>query len=126
MRVLVCGGRDYGKNPDGSWNHAETDLLFNTLQDLLEQHKDLIVIQGQARGADTLARVWAESREVTVLSFDADWNRYGNRAGPIRNLQMIEEGKPDLVLAFRGASGTKNMIKQAQNYGIEVRKPCLT
>ena len=38
---------------------------------------------------------------------------------------MIQEGKPDLVVAFRGGAGTRNMIKQAMQYDIEVLTPCL-
>ena len=125
MRVLVCGGRDYGKNPDGSINDIEMDFLFNFLTELLLEHQDMVVIQGEARGADRLAKNWAEFINVPVLSFPADWARYGRNAGPVRNLQMIQEGKPDLVVAFRGGSGTKDMIRQAMQYGIEVVTPCL-
>ncbi len=125
MRVLVCGGRDYGKNPDGTDNAAEQDFLFDYLMDILLEHPNMTVIQGEARGADALAKLWANFMKVPVVSFPADWKKYGNRAGPVRNLQMIEEGKPDLVVAFRGGAGTTNMIKQALFNNIEVIKPCL-
>ena len=38
---------------------------------------------------------------------------YGKAAGPIRNQQMLDEGKPDVVIAFPGASGTADMINRA-------------
>jgi hypothetical protein len=125
MRVLVCGGRDYGKNPDGSDNEIEMDFLFNFLTELLLKHPDMVVIQGEARGADKLAKNWAEFMNVPVVSFPADWDRYGRNAGPVRNLQMIQEGRPDLVVAFKGGAGTRNMIKQATLYEIEVITPCM-
>lgn len=125
MRVLVCGGRDYGKNPDGSINEIEMDFLFNFLTELLLKHPDMVVIQGEARGADKLAKNWAEFMNVPVVSFPADWDRYGRNAGPVRNLQMIQEGRPDLVVAFKGGAGTRNMIKQATLYEIEVITPCM-
>jgi len=125
MRVIVCGGRDYGKNPDGSANDVEMDFLFNFLTELLIKHPDMVVIQGEARGADRLAKNWAEFINVPVVSFPANWVLYGKLAGPIRNLQMIQEGKPDLVVAFRGGAGTRDMIKQAMQYDIEVLTPCL-
>lgn len=31
---------------------------------------------------------------------------YGKAAGAIRNQQMLDEGKPDLVVAFKGGRGT--------------------
>jgi hypothetical protein len=125
MRVLVCGGRDYGKNPDGSDNEAEIYFLCNTLEDIRMKHPGMIVIQGEARGADKTARRWAEIVKVPVVSFPANWALYGNLAGPIRNLQMIQEGRPDLVVAFKGGAGTRNMIKQATLYEIEVITPCM-
>jgi hypothetical protein len=125
MRVLVCGGRDYGKNPDGSDNEIEMDFLFNFLTELLLKHPDMVVIQGEARGADKLAKKWAEFINVPVVSFPANWALYGTLAGPIRNLQMIQEGRPDLVVAFKGGAGTRNMIKQATLYEIEVITPCM-
>ena len=125
MRVLVCGGRDFGRNPDGSDNDIEIYFLCDTLEDIRMKHPDMLIIQGEARGADSLARKWAEIVQVPVLSFRADWVRYGRSAGPVRNLQMIQEGKPDLVVAFRGGAGTRDMIRQAMQHGIEVVTPCL-
>lgn len=117
MRVLVCGSRDF----------ADRDLLYRTLDHIgihLVNHRFDALIEGEAPGADTLAREWAESYEIPVLKFPADWRKYGRAAGPIRNKQMLEEGKPDLVVAFpRGklddTKGTKNMVKQARDAGIK-------
>jgi hypothetical protein len=33
--------------------------------------------------------------------YQADWKRYG-RAGPIRNQEMLDKGKPDVVIACPG------------------------
>jgi predicted polyphosphate/ATP-dependent NAD kinase len=101
MRALVCGGRDY----------SDAITLFRVLD---QWHKPVtVVIQGDARGADTLAAQWALSRKIKQLPFPADWKGFGKNAGAIRNRQMIEEGKPDLVIAFPGGKGTTNMINQA-------------
>ena len=54
--------------------------------------------------------------------YPADWDTHGRGAGPIRNKQMLEEGKPDLVIAFPGGKGTANMIGQAKEAGIPVRE----
>lgn len=58
-----------------------------------------------------------------IMAFPAEWNKYGKKAGYIRNAQMLEIGKPDLVLAFwDGVSrGTKMMIDLAKKAGVEVR-----
>ena len=40
----------------------------------------------------------------------------------IRNRRMLEEGRPDLVIAFPGGKGTANMVRIALQAGIQVRE----
>lgn len=118
FRILVCGGRDYGSE-DG-----QLDRLRRTLDAALEAAwsagKDAVIIHGNARGADLLADQYAREKSLRILSFPADWDLYGKAAGPIRNKQMLDEGKPHAVIAFPGGAGTANMIKLAKNKGIPV------
>lgn len=109
-RVLVCGGRNYH-----DFDRARTalDLAHN------ERAIDVLVC-GMAQGADMLAVRWANAKGVTVLPFPADWKRYGPPAGPIRNQRMIDEGRPNLVLAFAGGAGTKDMVTRAERASIPV------
>ena len=112
MRVLVCGGRDFD----------DYNLLADTLLGLLEQYgsKDVIFISGRARGADSLGEWFAKANNYELLVFPADWGKFGKAAGFIRNQQMIDEGKPDLVVAFPGGRGTQDMVKRAKKHGIKV------
>jgi predicted Rossmann-fold nucleotide-binding protein len=43
----------------------------------------------------------------------------GLAAGPIRNQQMIDEGKPDLVIAFPGGAGTHDMMARATKANLQ-------
>lgn len=113
MRVLVCGGRTYGKNKDLSINQEQVNSLYRELDGLRANYPNITIIEGEAKGADTLARLWAEMYEIPILKFPANWEAYGKSAGTIRNTQMLDIGKPDLVLATDGGSGTINLIKQA-------------
>ena len=106
MRLLVCGGRNYN---DAKRIEEEIVKLAPT-----------VIISGGASGADTHAIIEAQVLGIPVIVYMADWKKYGRRAGPIRNKQMLEEGKPDMVLAFPGGIGTANMIKQAKAAGIKV------
>lgn len=108
MRVLVCGGRDF---IDGAAVKSALDAL---------PEGPLTIIEGGASGADNFARLWAEFRGVPCETYRADWSAHGRAAGPIRNKQMLDEGKPDLVIAFPGGRGTANMIKQARVAGVRV------
>lgn len=109
MRVLVCGGRDF-KDRVG---------LFATL-DEVNAAAISCIIEGGARGADTFARQWAKERNVAFVEFRADWAKHGKLAGFVRNSQMLEMGKPDLVVAFPGGRGTANMVMKAKRAGVRV------
>ena len=110
MRVLVCGGRRF----------ADRDLLNQTLADLRHTRGIDCIINGNARGADRLAGFWARERGIGNLKFDADWKRDGLAAGPIRNQRMLDEGRPDLVLAFPGGAGTADMVRRAKQAVVRV------
>ena len=110
MRVLVCGGRDF----------HDKALLNHTLSNLHLNHPITALIEGDAQGADKLAGLWARKRKIPNLKFPAKWSVYGRSAGPIRNKQMLAEGKPDLVVAFPGGRGTANMVEQARRAGVWV------
>lgn len=112
MRVLVCGSRHF----------EDKDLLDRTLDAIDRETKIDTIIHGMARGADTLGGDYARSRGKGLSEYPALWNTHGRAAGPIRNTQMLKEGKPDLVVAFRGPNsrGTQNMIEQAKKAGVEV------
>lgn len=111
-RVLVCGGR----------NFTDADFLFRTLDDLRTKFGFTHLIHGQGQGADQLAYMWAVSRlgEVAVTGFPADWIRFNKSAGPKRNQQMLDEGKPDFVIAFPGGKGTADMVRRAKRAGVPV------
>lgn len=113
MRVLVCGSRDYD---DYARVFMELDIVHSRTPITL-------VIEGEARGADLLARRWAETMKIKVLAYPADWDKHGKRAGYIRNKLMLDEGKPDLVIAFwDGQScGTEMMIDLARRAGVTVK-----
>lgn len=113
MRILVCGGRDF--------NDAEA--VMRALDKLHAERGITLVIEGGATGADAGARHWASATGVDVRTFWADWQTYGRRAGPLRNARMIDEGRPDGVVAFPGGRGTDDMIRQARTAGIKVWRP---
>jgi hypothetical protein len=109
MRVLVCGGRDF--------NDALT--LGSWLGGIHKNQGIDVLIEGGAEGADFMARKFAEWARIPVETYPADWSM-GKAGGPIRNRQMLEEGRPDLVVAFEGGRGTADMVKQAKRAGVRV------
>ena len=110
FRLLITGGRDF----------TDAAVIEGALMDI-EQRPD-VIIHGDAAGADRVAGQVAAKLGLEVWKFPANWARYGRSAGPRRNYQMIQEGRPTHVLAFPGGAGTANMVKQASKAGLPIRR----
>ena len=112
LRVLVTGDRDW-----------EDRLLIK--QHLMKLPPDTVIIEGGARGADSLANSVAKELGFDRTTYHANWTRHHRAAGPIRNRRMHKESKPDKVLAFHDniedSKGTKDMIKVAKKAGTLVK-----
>ena len=137
MRVLICGGRKFN-----DWEFFRDTLEKIALKRFPRSEPDqygnflyeVIIISGGAKGADQMAIDWAIVNWCPFEEYKADWDDmskpcfpkmkgtkvYNALAGLKRNQRMIDEGKPDLVIAFPGGNGTKDMISRANKSGIEV------
>lgn len=136
MRVLVCGGRDFGDIKRKIINVEQAKAEYNFVRKTLEEilcppcsddnpfglPTDLTIISGGARGVDSIAINFAVVNLTGLAEYKPDWDKYKKAAGPIRNQQMIDEGKPDLVIAFPGGRGTADMVSRARKAGIEVKE----
>jgi hypothetical protein len=117
MKVLVCGGRDFD---DG----ARLREVMNSLHENLGPIT--VLVHGAAAGADSMAGTWATIRHIEVRAYPADWKKHGRSAGPIRNQQMLDAEKPELVVAFPGGRGTAHMVRIAKEQGFNVVQPVCT
>ena len=105
MNVLVCGGRYY-----------QGDVSC------LSQIDVTMVIHGNAKGADTLAKLWAIENGIHHAAVPALWDSYGKAAGFRRNSAMLKLN-PDYCVAFPGGVGTKMMTELCERAGITVWRP---
>ena len=112
-KVLICGGRkfyDYHTQEDAE------DFIKSCLISLLEppEKEDVIFISGMARGADQIPikMVKDDDEWGGIEEYHADWDNLGRKAGPLRNIRMLEEGNPDMVIAFPDpeSRGTWHMV----------------
>lgn len=112
VAVLVCGDR----------NWTDGGLVARVLASLPPV---ALVIHGGCRGADSLGGWAARGQGIPVRIFRAEWEREGRAAGPLRNQRMLDEGRPDLVLAFHddiaSSRGTADMIRRSLAAGVQVR-----
>ena len=108
MKVLICGSRNINDPALVSQAVSQSGTI--------PTH----IISGGARGVDKLAADYAASQGIEFTEFPADWDRYGKRAGFIRNYTMV--GNADAVIAvWDGTSpGTKHSIDLARSCGKRV------
>jgi len=102
MKILVCGDRN--------WTEAgPIEQLVSALP------AGSIVVEGEARGVDSMARDIARVAGFEVRRYPAKWDRYGRQAGRIRNLEMLNTEGPDIVVAFhdniQASRGTGHMVR---------------
>lgn len=108
MKILVAGGRDFDD--------------YDRLKSDLDALKPSTIISGMAKGTDLESFKYAQNHNIPAMSFPANWNHHGKSAGYKRNQQMINEGKPNLVLIYWNGSskGTAHCISVAKAKGIRV------
>ncbi len=111
MKVLVTGGRDFRNRACVA---REMDALFK------EHGHSLMIIEGGARGLDSLVADWCDGNGLPHAQVKALWTVQQLRAGPIRNAAMLLL-EPELVVAFPGGDGTANMVELARQCGIRVQ-----
>jgi hypothetical protein len=122
VTAIICGGRTYDNRPFG---YEKLDSLLGKLagNDVI-----LEVIEGGAKGADTLGGEWADARGFIRNRIPADWKTHGRAAGFIRNDDMAnrlqarrdQAGVRSMVIGMPGGTGTKMMLKISRERGFEV------
>lgn len=110
MRILITGSRNF-----------DNFKLMKYILNFFKEEKEVTLIHGNCRGADKIAGYIGKSLGFNIEAHPADWNRYGKKAGPIRNTEMVDSGA-DLVLAFPigNSYGTKDCIRKAEQRGIPI------
>lgn len=116
--ALFCGSRKFRDR-----TIVET-LVHGVLAVSTVRGRPLLIVEGEAEGADIISREEAESIGIEVERVPADWVKYKKAAGPIRNQLMLKKYKPEIVIAFaddlRQTRGTKDMCQIAAAAGVPV------
>jgi hypothetical protein len=115
MRVLITGSR--------TWTNASKISMQLALITAGIPPALVVVMHGNAAGADRLADYEARRQGMGVERFPADWKLYGKRAGFVRNAQMVST-KPNVCLAFirNGSPGASMCADLAEKAGIPTHR----
>ena len=115
VNIIVAGGRDFD----------DYDLLKSVIDHMtskLYQTHDIVIVSGDARGADTLGKRYAHEHYnigIGLKVMKADWDKYGKSAGYLRNQEMADYST-HLIAFWDGKSrGTKHMIDIATRQNLK-------
>ena len=113
MRIMVTGDRDWG----------DVALVDKVLRTIGKQNISILA-HGACRGLDTIAAAVATGLGIKVRGFPAEWTKYGNGAGHIRNREMFKQVLPDLTIAFHDnldlSKGTADAVGVATRAGCPI------
>lgn len=110
MRVLICGGRHF----------EDADTVHRELVRLHWQRPITVLIHGSVTGVGVAAEAWARRNGISVVRYPPNWEYFGKKAEGLRNAFMLEDSRPDLVVAFPGGRHTADLVHRAAGHGVEV------
>ena len=110
VRLIIAGSRGFTDYP----------MLVKEVDSFLETDvkylRNLSIISGMAKGADSLGLQLAEQHKISTIQMPANWDAFGRAAGYKRNEGMARIAT-HLIAFWDGASkGTKHMIDLGDKY----------
>jgi predicted Rossmann fold nucleotide-binding protein DprA/Smf involved in DNA uptake len=116
--VIIAGSREF--------NNYELlkEVCDKALENRVSEGYKITIVSGHAKGADSLGEQYAKERGYDLKIYEAEWKRFGKRAGMLRNKKMAEIGIALIAFFAEGAesSGTKNMVKIAKEKNLIIRE----
>ena len=143
-RVLYFGSREWLDVPKG-WTAAQVkrearernrlvlgprrEDIERALQEDRQAFGDIVIIEGEADGADITTRILARRMGISVEPYPVtkeEWDRLGKKAGHIRNERMLRTGinmARGFIVGCLGEDmslGSADMLRQLLTSGAEV------
>ena len=109
--IAFAGGKDYN----------DIDAIHRILDMAHAKHADMILVHGGAKGAETIAAAWADSKGVNQIVSQPDWKRHAKAAPFRRNDEMLKL-LPIGLIATPGSGITDNLVDKAREMGIPVHQ----
>jgi hypothetical protein len=110
VKLLVTGGRTF----------TDEAFVWHALDQIHAKRRITLLIHGCAAGVDSFAANWAKHHGIALDPYPANWTRYDNHAGRVRNCQMLREAQPDMLAAFPGGSGTRHCTRICKEVNLPI------
>lgn len=113
MDVIIAGSRSINDKED------KTEIVGKAIESApFDIDK---VIHGGAKGVDSIAEELSQEHfELKTEIYPAEWEQFGDAAGPRRNRQMAKEADALIAVWDGDSSGTRNMINEALRHGLQI------
>ena len=111
MRTIIAGSRKI----------TYYKIVLNAIRKSIEISgiRPTCVISGGANGIDKLGEKFAKEFEFPLEIHNAEWDKYGNKAGFVRNEQMALVSDALIAIWDGESKGTMHMINLAKKYGLK-------
>ncbi len=109
VKIIVAGSRSFD----------DYKLMEEKLDELIRGRKNTEIVSGTAKGADLLGERYARERGFEIKRFPADWDKFGKKAGYLRNEQMAKYANACVCFWDGNSRGTKSMIDLAEKHKLK-------
>jgi len=116
VRVIIAGSEYYldGREFDDYFFVSKT-ITKSPFRPYIKE-----IIVGGAKGVDSLGERYAREHSFKLRIIAADWNKYGNSAGMIRNREMAENADALIAIKLPDSKEIVNMIKVAVDHNLHI------
>lgn len=91
----------------GSRTISDYNWFANKLEESLKDYKVTKFISGGARGVDTLIKIYCNRNNKELEEILPDWDKYGKKAGFVRNKEIIDKSDFNLIFWDGKSKGSK-------------------
>lgn len=115
LKLIIAGDRRW-----------DSESFFKLIkEEVLNWHTPITeIVDGGAKGIDRVGRHVSFDLGIRLKTIEAEWGKYGGRAGSLRNRKMAEYVSPykgELLLIWNGESkGSGSMRNEALLEGIKI------
>ena len=99
---------------------ADADFIVASLARARIDHDIATIVHGGHQANGATIETWCREHDVHIVRYPANRLKHGRRAEDIRNSFMLQDSRPDLVIALPGGASTRSLINRAIAQGVPV------